>query len=574
MYTVSAAYKQALANSEPQHIKGTITLTDGSTISIPDGADISKPSIRLQCTSASDVFMIGQLYTGTLDFTLISDTIRREKLRGGTVTLSVGVGTLDEWVPMGVWNITDPQRGNQNEILVKCVDNTSKLDVAINDDTVGIIKLESRLKKIRELTGLHYEGEGSQGELTDVISNLSTIADKNMASNSVYGATFCSTCRAELLALAQYIGGCVYINREGKIAFRAYGDNTAPVIQASRRFKVNLAEYSTQVGSIAYTYRKGSKDITIETDEGGTANTLLRLVLSENPYIWQANDDDKLEELDRILLNLASAGTWLPGEFDYYGDPTIDLGDKLILAGGVIPESQSLTQRYFIVTGICWQFRGPQTLISAGAGTTTGSTNYSSSSSSSGSGSGIIIQQPIVGAADLDFYRSEFTTLTEIGEVMIATSEDTIGIVQITVQVKGTADAENEFRILRDGIMQTTYSCDSIADNERRTITLTAVLDFTAGIHIISVEAKGSATILRAIGTVYGQGIQEYTGNPTFDSDYTAPSGVINRYLGSDIMPRIPSQISGSNVYAIDGGAFLHSEIKYANIPDGTEEVL
>ena len=174
----------------------------------------------------------------------------------------------------------------------------------------------------------------------------------------------------------------------------------------------------------------------------------------------------------------------------------------------------------------------------------------------------------------IDFYRSEFTTLCEIGEVMVAAANETVGIVQLTVQLEGTAAAENELRILRDGIMQTTCSCDTIANAQKRTVSLTAVLDFTEGIHIISVEAKGSASILRAVGTVYGQGVQEFTGNPTFDSDYTYSNGVITKYRGSDDMPRIPAQLGGDDVETIGSSAFAASDVEYAYIPDGIEEVM
>ena len=38
-------------------------------------------------------------------------------------------------------------------------------------------------------------------------------------------------------------------------------------------------------------------------------------------------------------------------------------------------------------------------------------------------------------------------------------------------------------------------------------------------------------------------------------------------------MPRIPSQLGGSDVTLIKGGAFKDEEIQYANIPQGTEVI-
>ena len=572
MYTtnITTAWKDALMAGAIQHISGTLTLINGDTVTLTE-ANISKPNIRLQATSSSDAFMLGELYTGTMDFTLKDTTFRPDKLRGGTVTFNFWLdGYSSIVVPLGVWNITDPQRGSNNEIVIKCVDNTSKLDVAIPQEDFGQIFIPEAIKKVKELTGLTFEGEVN-GDISQVVSNLYTIADKNLS--NYFKLEWCSTCRAEIKAIAQYVGGLAYINRFGEIAFRKYADNAVKTtIEASKRFKINLSEYSVRVSQLSCVYHTPKKDVIISTDETtADANTNLSLNIGENLYLSSLTPASAKVELNRMLLNLASVGMWLAGDYDYYGDPTFDLGDMVTLQDGIIPNI-SASNRYFLITGICWQFRGAQTLISAGAGSTISSAGGSASASAS-STSGTITQRANINAVDIDFYRESFTTLAEIGEAMIATSEDTIGIVQITVQIQGTANAENEFRILRDGIMQTTCSCDTTANAQKRTVSLTAVLDFTAGIHIISVEAKGSATILRAIGTVYGQGIQEYTGNPTFDSDYTYLLGELNTYIGSDTMPRIPSQLGGNDVEIIDNGAFEGKSIKYANIPDGTEEV-
>jgi len=573
LYNVSEAWRTALLEEgSVHHIKGVIIDKNGISTNIQD--EIADNSVRIekQCTADADSFAIGQIYTGTVEFTLLeASALRRDDLKGGTVSLQFGVvvgnDTDPTWIPLGVWNITDPQRGSQDSIIIKGEDNTCKLDVPIQDDTVGFIKMQARMNMITRLTDLSF---------AQTIDELSEIAGTELSSNMVFGTTFCATCRAELMAIAQFIGGFAFINRAGEIEFRKYGDNSyIPTIPASKRFNASLQEYSYRVGALTVINKYGTatKNTTIQE----TANTNADMAIRGNPYLnFNIYDSDgelneTMDELMSLIVdNLASAGVWVPGQIDYYGDPTIDLGDVLTLSGGVNGETTS----QFLVTGIVWQFRGPQTLISAGAGTASAtSTGSSSGSASSGGSQSVIIQQATIDAVDIDFYRSEFATLCEIGEVMVAAANETVGIVQLTVQLQGTDDADNEIRILRDGIMQTTCSCDTIASAQKHTVSLTAVLDLSEGIHIISVEAKGSAAILRAVGTVYGQGLQEFTGNPTFESNYTASGGVISAYNGDDDMPRIPAQLGGNDIHVIGGGSFAGSDVEYAYIPDGVEEI-
>lgn len=574
MYNVSAAWRTALLEEGTiHHIKGVITDKNGVETDIQNKIADNSVRIEKQCTADSDSFAIGQIYTGTVELTLLeASALRRDNLKGGTVSLQFGVvvgnNTIPTWIPLGVWNITDPQRGSQDSIIIKGEDNTCKLDVPIQDDTVGFIKMQARMNMITELTGVGF---------AQTLSELSAIAGIDLSANAVHGTSFCATCRAELNAMAAFIGGIAYIDREGRIAFRKIGDNigtaaTELIIPAAKRFNADLSEYNLRVAKAAMTFRG---DLTItDAAEGTAANTELIVDITGNPYSQKLNETDRLDILNRIRDNLASAGVWVPGQIDYYGDPTIDLGDVLTLSGGVNGETSGTPNTcQFLVTGIVWQFRGPQTLISAGAGAASAASTGSSAGSSSGGGNSIIIQQATIGAVDIDFYRDSFTSLVEIGEVMLAAANDTVGIVQLMVQIQGTTAAENEFRILRDGIMQTVYSCDTTALDQKRTVNLTAVLDFTEGIHIISVEAKGSASILRAVGTVYGQGVQAFAGNPTFDSDYNYSNSTITKYNGSDDMPRIPAQLGGSDVDTIGGGSFAGSDVEYAYIPDGVEEI-
>ena len=570
MYSVSTAFRTALESGAAQKIKGTIILQNGTTYVTLSAGNISKPTITRQCTTSADCFGYAELYTSTVSVKVLGmPDLLREDLRNGQVTLQFGVEGSTEWVPLGIWTITEPQRDTGDAILIKGVDGTAKLDVAITDREPGAIKLKTRMDKIEELTGLSFAQTPQQilavGGVTENI-------------NGIFGSTFCSTCRAELISIAQFIGGVAYINRNGEIEFRKYADNTyIPTIPANRRFKADLKEYSYRVGALTVINRYG--EVTKNTTVAGAANTNANMIVQGNPYLQyrvsDEPDDLMTARMSLIVNNLAGAGVWVPGQIDYYGDPTIDLGDVLTLSGGVNGETSGTPNTCrFLVTGIVWQFRGPQTLISAGVGSSSIRGGSSSSSSSSSGGSSTIIQQATLTSAEIDFYRSSFTNLVEIGEVMLAVTAETVGIVTLTVLLQGTAAADNELHILLDGVMQTVYSCDTLANAQKRTVSLTAALTLTEGIHTLSVEAMGSATILSAVGTMCGQGVQEFTGNPTFDSDYIYSSGVISKYRGSDDMPRIPAQLGGDDVETIGSSSFAGSDVEYAYIPDGIEEVM
>ena len=96
MYSVTQQFRTLLTSGAIQHIRGTITLVNGDTITLTDD-NVKRPSVSKQCTSDADSMGIGQLYTGTIELTLLGETdLQRELLRGGTIF------ALDHRIPNGV----------------------------------------------------------------------------------------------------------------------------------------------------------------------------------------------------------------------------------------------------------------------------------------------------------------------------------------------------------------------------------------------------------------------------------------------------------------------------------------
>ena len=564
MYEVSQAFRTALESGAVQKIKGTVIDPVGGTYFTLDDNNISKPQFTRQCTTQSDSFNFGQLYASTVSLKVLGKPeLLRADLRGCELTLQFGVEDVNEWVPLGIWTITEPQRDSQNSITLKGIDNTAKLDVPVPYDDVGRIKMKRHMEVVTELTGL---------EFAQTIEELSTIAGKNLDTNAVFGQAFCPTCRAEVNAIAQYIGGIAYIDREGKIAFRKFGDNSEGLnIPATKRFKIDLAEYNIRVAALSYKHRN---ELIETTQASGThANTDLEFNITGAQYIWQSQREDILDELERIRDNLADCGIWVPGTFDFYGDPTIDLGDLVTVSGGINGENGSCA---FLVTGFNWQFRGPMTLISAGAAEAVGNVSSSSGSgsSSSGGGGGQTVAQKPWEMVDLEGFPQTLTVRwREIGAAAFAVVDETLVIAHLTVNLIGTDIGEVVVHVLLDGVMQTEYSWDTIANGQKLTTELNVPLTVEGGVHRLTIEAKGAATVDRIVASVYGQGVSEYTGEPTFESEYRYHADTVDAYVGSALAPRIPAQLGGNDIHVIGGGSFAGSDVEYAYIPDGVEEI-
>lgn len=306
---------------------------------------------------------------------------------------------------------------------------------------------------------------------------------------------------------------------------------------------------------------------------GAHANTDLEFDMTGSLFIWQSRREDILNELDRIRDNLAGAGIWVPGALDFYGDPTIDLGDLVTISGGINGDNGSSA---FLVTGIVWQFRGPMTLISAGAAEAIGNVSSSSGSggSSSSGGGGQTVAQKRWEMVDLEGLPQPLTSRWhEIGAAIFAVADETLVIAHTNVNLTGSDIGEVVVHVLLDGVMQTEYSLDTIAGSQKLTTELNVPLLVEGGVHRLTIEAKGAATVDRIAASVYGQGVSEYTGEPTFESEYRYHDDIIDAYTGSSLTPRVPAQLGGNDIHVLGGGSFAESEVEYAYIPDGVEEI-
>ena len=562
MYNVSQLYRDELYNEgNLHHIRGTLTMLSGDVLDLDDSTLRSDIRFEKRCTENEESFAIGQLYTGTVSFTLISDDLRRDELRGGEIYLEFAAGS-SEYIPLGLWTVTEPERTDSHTISVTGADCINKLDVLISDNTVGAIKPAARLRMVTRLTGVEF------AQTVDELCELSGIDLYNR-----WGTTFASTCRQEVAFLAQLMGCIAYADRAGRIVFRRIGTASVLTIPATLRHSVRLNEYSYGIRGVQYTDSYGRSEA-VQWERTPEPNTQATVIIpTGNIYVWDSENPNEKYRLwlDPVAAVLNTVPDWTPGECVFYGDPALDLGDIVTLTGGI----NGNTSVQFLITGISWQFRGPQTLTSAGAGDGVSSGTVSAGSSGTSSAMTTINVTKSIACVDLESYDEELSAvqLTAVAEGMFSARSQTVAFAELTVNLTGTESGDVRIHLLLDGVKQTIHAVETIGAGEQRTVSYTVPMHVSQGDHTVSVEADGKAVINRITASVWGQDITGELSGQTYDDDYLYRDDVVTKYIGDSLRPRIPVQLGGNDVHVLADGSFTHSEVEYTYIPEGVTTI-
>ena len=580
MYDVSQDFLQAAEKGAKQFITGRIAINGANTsIWLDDNGLIGEPEITRQCTADLDVFGVGELVSGTLKFILnakkastgaATDEEREyafNNLRGARVTLDFKLDGASDIVPLGVWTITEPTKKAGGIIEITGEDCISRLNVPIAERCVGYIDLESRLKKITELTGVRFAQTAEQ---------IRTLSKTSLS--VIYGTEFCQTCRDEVSAIAGFIGGFACADRHGNIAFRTFGTQSVLTVEAEKRHNIALNDYCFGISGVSYTDKSGNT-ATVSTN-AVIIGTKAVVSMPKSPLIHENNmDSEKAVKQYELLLGGAAQNLaltpWKSGEVEYYGNPALDLGDLVTLRGGSVPVPTP-----FLITGEAWHFRGAQTLISAGAGKNA----YQNGAGQGGSSSHI--QQLITQVnVEKNIAVVEMTGYTGVLSDKLQTAalgafsvrEQTIVFVDITANIRSIGNTEVHMNLLFDGVKQTVHAIETMAANQRRTIHLTAHLIASQGKHTVTAEACGNAETERITAIVWGQNITPEKPEPAYIADYeytvNANSVTIDKYIGDSESPTVPREIKGKQVTVIGSSVFMGTSVKSAYISEGVEEI-
>lgn len=559
-----AAFQAALANEAQQHISGRLFSANGTEIPTNSYTIVDTPTIDSRCLENEEIFNIAEMYVGELSMRIENSSIRAVSLIGGEVRLSFGVTTTLGviTIPLGVWDISDAKRESEHYISITGNDHMGRLSTPIGIEDVGIISLATILNTVHEKADVVFEQTPQQ-----ILA---------MAVSAVNGSCirFEDTCWEEVRQIAQMIGGFAFANREGKIEFRTFGTEPVLTIPANKRFSVNLQEGSFGIKAIQYTEAHGR---TYQAASTISHDTLSTLCLEKNKWIWQppvsTEETYYVTVCQEILYKLAFVNI-LPGSVDFYGDPSLDLGDLVTLEGGVGYDS-SQVNAHFLITGNYWQFRAPQTITSGGAPSIG---DYVTASTSGGSGSSVVPSGSStaknIGIAELKPYIGAlFPTARTVGRTRFSCRDFTNAFLQLTLTVVGTETGTLSAAVYLDDELQPISPQSSIYTGRYTTVSFSHNMPLQDGQHTVVVIASGVSELLEVNGYVFGQNIvvedleydSEYTYTIT-DSEATATG-----YSGESVNIEIPEKLGGYPTTCV-GGSFPDN-VKTVYIPDGIEEI-
>ncbi|MCM1009179.1 MAG: hypothetical protein NC485_14920, partial [Ruminococcus flavefaciens] len=159
MYPVTETFQAAIESGKIQHIKATISQIDGTEQTLKDDELLGAPRYDKQCVENPEVFNFGEMYVGTAEVTVRMPGVLTNRFRGGELRLEFGVDISEseiEWIPLGVWDITDPKRETGDRIVLKCSDHMNRLQVRCDSNVTGVIFLQNVLDFVSEKAGVEF----------------------------------------------------------------------------------------------------------------------------------------------------------------------------------------------------------------------------------------------------------------------------------------------------------------------------------------------------------------------------------------------------------------------------------
>lgn len=531
---------------------------------LDDSNLLSAPRYDKQCVENPEVFNFGEMYIGTAEVTVRIPGVLTNRFRGGELRLEFGVDITEseiEWIPLGVWDITEPKREVGDRIVLKCCDKMNRLQVRCGSSATGIIRLKNVMELVSQKAGVEFAQ--TSAEIAELAEEEEYI---------LYKISFCETCWEEVRMISQLIGGFAFANREGKIEFRKFKD-VDYIIPAEKRTDISLSEYGFHVKGVSYTDKYG---LTYST---GISRIGVGSVLSfsDNGYIPSVDKETDIFCIDRIerINDDFRLLMWTPGTIGFYGNPALDVGDIIRVSGGINGKGNV----GFLIGTDSWQFRSPQTIISPGVIET--GTASSSGGSSSGSGVVSITNVTVTKVINTIMLEKHSGELYE-GERIVAAGGFSCKLktgcfLEFTGVFLGDADSTAAVKVYLDGIAQELTVKHALHAGEFSTISFTFPLTASAGTHTVSVTASGLAELQEISAFVFGQEITEKAPQYSSADDYryTVNDSIstVTAYLGTSPHPEIPDILGGGATTIIDKTAFTESEITGVWIPEGVVEI-
>ena len=587
MYSVSDEFLNALKNEPYQKIRGSIECIDGTLITI-DGTKVTD-DIRTesQCVEDEEVFNFGEIFTGSVEFTLIVEQVGVNQLWGAEVTLDFGLvvdeeNDKTEWIPLGVWDVVSAERVSGNMIKIKGYDRTNRLNTALTDRSIGWVSVESAMAQVSKDAGVEFEQS---------IEDLKELFPETDFDN-MYGVQLSETCRDEVKAIAQYLGCFAFANREGKIEFRKYGQGSAnggfPEITQNQRFSLKLGEYLYRIRAFSYTDKFGNitRSLTNQTDSNGAElnfsdNRYMEVLVSNDSYKTESNIREILENIENrvetSIAYIAAYNHWerRSGEAEFYGNPALDVGDAVVLTGGTAGEKPV----FFLIGSSSWQFRGRHRIVCGGVPESEIAQSFSSGvSSSTVNYQTTVNQSEKIKKVDLECFCGDF-----FGEEYLSAKgafscrDGTTVFISCTMIFLGTEENIVSVNISLDEEILTLNPKAALHEDEYSTVSFQISETVSGGTHQVKIAFSGNGNLENMTAFVWGQNVTEESPQRTEDDEYTytVSNGktTVTGYHGTKLYPQIPSVLGGGVTTILAETSFTNSQIEGVYIPNDVTEI-
>lgn len=336
MYTVSDEYKTKMLDQIQTHaLSGTIG-------SIPfSGEDVIGVSYTNKCTEKK--VSVGGVNIGVLKLTFLKDILNRGDYYGQTITISDSLLTgydedeepVWETVPVGVFYVAEAVWTAAGMINVTAYDCLSKLDDPLSlDQTTGSVY--SFCSYIALQTGTTF---GMTEQECQALPNGTELISPYEESNM-------ETWRDLLSALAAFIGGFVYADRDGSWKMKNFGTEPVLTIPKRRRMKGSkFSDFESAFDTISFV------DIQSETLKVYGDGLKLTMSLGMNPFL-QYGTMGAISRRAENILNAVKNINYTP--YDASGLPAfiaLDLGDVVAFS-----DDYSGDTSYGAVMNLLWTY--------------------------------------------------------------------------------------------------------------------------------------------------------------------------------------------------------------------------
>ena len=571
MYPVSDEYIAAISETDitdysAQHIRGTIYFPDGTETDITNAIEGS-PRTEKRAMENDDTFAFGQMYVGSAEVTMRMSGVSSANFTGAELVLEFGVDIPNddpEYIPLGRWDITGAEKLSVDRWKLTgmdCLNRLRKSTPSGYDKPNGFLWINRVMPHIEQECGVKFAQTAQQ---------IAAMAHR--AVQNVYTLTLPSSWWEYVRMIAEMVGGFAFANRDGEIEFRMFAKQPCRTIQASRRFNLKLAEVPFSVAGIRYTNENGQQFEKVTGDAAGSAV----LGISCNLFLPIFADDLYTYYHSRIdfIADYFADASWYAGTADYYGDPSLDVGDMIAVSGGTAETTVNM-----LCCGLSWSFRAPQVITSAGI-PDSGALGSTYSGGSYGSGTVTINQGERLSVIPLEVRHYDIygTAFRLIASGVAAAKSKCEAFVNVGLILQGkTGGGTVQVRVLLDGIAQLLQPITSVHEGDKGTVFAAVPVTLEGGRHTIEIEVKGNAEITEANICIWGHDLSRESSDLPLTTDYeyyiTNGKTTITKYIGEGTFPEIPAKFEGADTYVIDTESFVGTSVTAVEIPEGVVEI-